>query len=382
MAGLLATCFALVIAEISILAGIGIILAAFTCGHLGMKDWSSGRKLIGGLFCAFAAIIGLSAAGLTLAGTECWQDAATEAALEECRNNDATATASIQRMSFMALILLFANPILGWLLRKRLQAPGSFAARYGTTEVTKISNRWFTKEKAFETFVIEELSHAGISERQLYEWICDVRGIAPERFDSGARYDRKARELLEEAPWQSVYDLVERCWPFVGYLYKEHFERRVNEHLRDAQVGWLFANAHWTRVGDEIGEENFQRAADACNKLGAEDARRDLENAWKLCNELGEGYKKEAVASATRALERIVQERTGHAGVNLNRIKWDGPSSPHEKIRGVINSLYSYSSDQARHANKGANIAAKDAHFVVSVCTILVIYLAEECHNQ
>lgn len=141
-----------------------------------------------------------------------------------------------------------------------------------------------------------------------------------------------------------MYDLVERCWPFLGFLHKDHFERRVNEYLREAQVGWIFESGKWTRVGDEVGERNLQRAVDACEEVGAPDARTDLVNAWKLCNELGEGYEKDAVGAATRALERIVQDRTNQPNVNLNRIRWEGFDIPHKKLRGVINTLYSYSS--------------------------------------
>lgn len=377
ISGILATGFAFAAAGAPTIGVLGVLVAAVACGMLGVTDWSLGRKLPGGLFCAFAVFLFLLGAGMVLAEDECRRETRSEAAMAKCRDVAAAASTQMRRISGVTLLLLLINPMIGWGYRERLQKPGTFAARYGGQEQTKIPNRWFSKEKDFEVFVLEELDHAGITGRQRYEWICDVRGLAPERYDGGARYDWKARQLLNDAPWQSVYDLVERCWPILGFLHRGHFERRVNEYLRGAQVGWVFGDGKWTRIGDDIGTANLERAADACEELGAEDALRDLRNAWKLCNELGEGYEKDAVASATRALERIVQERTGQSEVNLNRIKWEAPNVPHEKLRGVINTLYSYSSDQARHANQGAVISAKDAHFVVSVVAILISYLAQ-----
>ncbi|MCY4557699.1 MAG: hypothetical protein OXF79_15215 [Chloroflexi bacterium] len=378
LAGILAAGFSLAIAQISSLAGLCMLLAVGACGLLGIKDWSSGRKPVGSLFGIFAVVLFFLVAGITLAGPECRQEAATEAAMEVCREIDVTAQTHIRRLSGITLLLLFANPLLGCFFRQRLHTPSKFAAEFGEQEPSKVAKRWFSKEKGFETFVLEELGDAGIADRLRYEWVCDVRGVAPERYDSGARYDWKARDLLADAPWQSVYDLVERCWPVLGFLHKEHFERRVNEYLREEQVGWVFANGKWSRVGDEIGEENLQKAAEACEEVGAPDARIDIMNAWKLCNELGEGYEKDAVVAATRALERIVQDRTNQPSTNLNRIKWQGPNIPHEKLRGVINTLYSYSSEQARHAHEEASITAGDAHLVVSISAILIVYLTEK----
>ena len=376
--GVVAAGFALAIAQISTLAGLGMLVAAIACGLTGIKDWGSGRKLMGGLFGAFAILLFFLGAGVTLEESECRKEATTEAAREKCQEAAATDAGYIRRFSGLTLFLLFANPILGCFFRQRLHTASTFAEQFGVRESTKLPNRWFSKEKDFEAFVLEELEHAGITGRQRYEWVCDVRGVAPERHDDGARYDWKAHDMLSDAPWHSVYELVARCWPVLGFLHKDHFERRVNEYLRDAQIGWTLKAGKWARVGDEIEEDSIQKAANACEDMRAKDARTDLEKAWRLCNTLGEGYEKDAVVAAIRALERVAQGRTNQQGVSLNRIKWEDRGVPHQKLRGVINNLYSYSSDQARHANQGAAVTARDAHFVIGICTSLIIYLSEE----
>ena len=210
--------------------------AVGACGLLGIKDWSSGRKPVGGLFGIFAVVLFFLVAGVTLAGSECRQEAATEAAMEVCREVDATAGTHIRRLSGITLLLLFANPLLGCLLRQRLHTPSKFAAQFGEQQPLKVPNRWFSKEKGFEAFVLEELEAAGIAERQRYEWVCDVRGVAPERYDSDARYDWKARDLLADAPWQSVYDLVERCWPVLGFPAQRAF-RTTRERVSSSRTG-------------------------------------------------------------------------------------------------------------------------------------------------
>ena len=378
LAGLTASGFSFVTATVPSLAVLSFMVAAGACFLLGIKDHSAGQKLLGISLCIFAVLLFFLVAGIGLSVSECREGATTDAAMKDCHDLDVSAASHIRRLSGFTLLVLVVSPIFGLISKQRLHTPSTFALQFGEQEPSKVPNRWYSKEKGFEEFVLKELERAGITGRQRYEWICDVRGMEPERLDGGERYDRKASTLLENAPWQSAYDLIERCWPSLGFLHKDHFARRVNEHLREAQVGWIFEHGKWTRVGDEIGTQNLQRASDACEALDADDARRDIRNAWDLCNTLGEGYEKDAVASAMRALERIVQARTNQPNVNLNRVRWEGPDIPHEKLRGVINTLYSYSSDQARHANEGAVITAKEAHFTVNVAAILIMYLAED----
>ena len=131
------------------------------------------------------------------------------------------------------------------------------------------------------------------------------------------------------------------------------------------------------RVGDEIGAGTIEAAAKTCEAVDLDDGRNDVENAWRLCNSANGGYERDAVSAATRALEGMVQKRTGQPGVSLNRIRGLDTVVQHEKLRGMIQSLYSYSSDQARHAKEGAAITSKDAHFTVSVVAALISYLGD-----
>ena len=374
LTGIIASGFSFVIANLPSFAALGLMVAAGACFFVGVKDFSSGRKALAVMTCLFAAFIFLLSVGIGTAPLTSITTPDNEATMK----NDDNIDAFVRLLSGSILLFMVANPIFGMTLRQRLHAPSNFATQFGEQEPAKVPNRWYSKEKGFEEFVLKEMERAWITGRQRYEWVCDVRGIEPERLDGGESYDRKAGTLLDNAPWHSVYDLIERCWPSLGFLHKDHFARRVNEYLREEQVGWVFEHGKWARVGDQIGTQNLERAADACEALGADDARKDIENAWGLCNALGEGYEKEAVASAMRALERVVQARTNQPNANLNRIRWEGPDIPHKKLRGVINTLYSYSSDQARHANEEAVVTAKDAHFTVSVAAILIVYLAEE----
>ena len=359
------------------IAWICMIVASFASLSLGAKDWSSGRKLAGVGSHLMALILLLAAGGSAIGLEECLERPDIEAAMAKCRSIELAASQLIRPATGISFLWYVLNPFLWHGTSKRLRRPGRFVTQHGVEVEAKKPTRWFSKERRFEEFVLKELEQAGIGERQRYEWGCDVREIAPEAHDGGTRYEWKASSLLADAPWHSVYELVERCVPAIGFLHRDHFVRRVNEYLREAEIGWIFENGNWTRVGDEIGRANLAAAHSACSTLRTEDAAKDLENAWKLCNQPGGGYEKDAVAAAMRALERVVQNRTEQGGISLNRIKWEGPNVPHDKLRGTINTLYSYSSDQARHANQGAAVSAKDAHLVVSIAGALIVYLTD-----
>lgn len=372
----IASAVAFVSASVVSVAGLSAMVAAFASFSLGQKDWGSGRKFAGVLSCLFALFLFLAGSGF-MDLRECFEIPDTEAAMAECQSLQLSLSHGIRRVSGISFFWFVLNPFLWHDASNRLRRPGTFTAQHGVEEETKKPTRWSDKEKGFEKFVLKELERAGIGARRRYEWVCDVRNIAPETHDGGTRYEWEASRQLTDAPWYSVYQLVEQCAPAIGFLHRDHFVRRINEHLREAQIGWMFENGNWARVGDEIGDANLAAACSASSALGTEDAAKDLENAWKLCNQPGGGYEKDAVTAAMRALERIVQDRTGQHGTVLYRIKWQGPNAPHKMLRGVINTLYRYSSDQARHANEGAAVTAKDAHFVVSVAGALIVYLSD-----
>ncbi len=375
----LACAAAFVTANAGALAGVFMLVGLLASISLGAKDWSSGRKQAG--FGSYSiALFLFIAASSTISPNECLNGPNTEAAVAECQSIKLAGSKLIRLITGIALLWYVLNPFLRHDGSKKLRRGGTFVTQHGVEVEAKKPTRWFLKEKGFEQFIQRELEHAGIGERQLYEWVCDVRGIAPETHDGGSRYKWKTSSLLAAAPWHSVYELVEQCVPAIGFLHREHFVRRVNEYLREAKIGWVFENEGWTRVGDEIGRESNAAAHRACLALGTEDAAKDLENAWRLCNQLGGGFEKDAVTAAMRALERVAQNRAEQDGVTLNRIKWEGPDIPHEKLRGTMNTLYSYSSDQARHANEDATVSAKDAHLVVSVAAALIVYLADQNH--
>ena len=375
-AGATASCFVVLVAGAPALAALGIMVTAGACLFLGIKDGSSGHKVTGWAYGIGAGFLFLVGSSVGLAGGECRKTAETEGAVAACAEVDAEATAWMRRTGGLSLLLVLTNPIIGWLGRERLRDPGSFSRQFVDNEPRPAPNRWFEKEKGFETFVLEELAQSGVGKRQIYEWVCEIREVAPETHGD-ERYEDKAANVLASGEWHCVYALIERCWPLLGMLHRDHFARRVNDYLREAQIGWMMNDGEWERLGDEIGAGTIESAASACAVAGVEDARSDLENAWKLCNSTKGGYEKDAVSAATRALEGMVQERSGQPGVSLTRIKGLNTIVHHEKLRGAIQSLYSYSSDQARHAKKGSVITRKDAYFTVMVAAALVSYLGD-----
>ena len=376
-AGAAASCFVVLAAGAPALAALGMVVTAGAFLFLGMKDASSGRRVTGWSYGIGAACLFLMGYGIGLAGTECRERAETAGAVAACAEVDEEAAGWMRRAGGLCLLFALVNPVLGWLRRDKLRDPGSFSRQFADKEPRRAPNRWFEKERHFEAFVLGELGQSGVGKRQIYEWVCEVRGITPEAHVDD-RYESKAADVLARGEWHCVYELIERCWPLLGVLHKDHFARRVNDYLREAQIGWALRRGEWERVGDEVGEGTVEAGTNACEARGVQDARRDLENAWRLCNSTRGGYERDAVSAATRALEGMVQERTGQPGVSLSRIRGLNKVVQHEKLRGAIHSLYSYSSDQARHAKEGATITRKDAYVTVMIAAALISYLGDQ----
>ena len=370
------SCFTLVAASSQGFAAFGMLAGAYSCFAMGLKDGSSGKKLRGTVYGIWAACLFFIAAGIGLSQGPCptKEESSEEAAA--CAESRRNATAVTLKIGGACLLSVLLSPLMGWTSREKLRAPGSFSRQFVPDAPTEPPDRWYDKEARFETFVLEELARAGVGERQRYEWVCETRGMAPEPYGN-ENYGHKAESVLDGGEWHCVYELIERCWTHLGLLHRDHFSQRVNEYLLKARIGWRFEKGEWERIGDEIADAAVRTAVHASDAAGAQDVSGAIDKAWQMCNIAKGGYEKDAVTAAMRALEGIVQRRTGQPKTSLSRIKGLDTVVPDEKLRTAIRALYGYSSEQARHANQDATITRNEAHLIVVVAAALTTYLAE-----
>ena len=230
--------FALLIAAFPWWATFGLFATVWACLCLGIKDVSSGRKVVGWSYGILAAIIFTLVSGAGFRKTRCMNNPETENAGIPCAEVDEVTSELIRITSGMTLLFVLINPMLGWIGREKLRNPGKFTLEFGDKEPAKAPNRWFEKEQEFETFVLNELAQSGVGKRQTYEWVCKSRGITPE-IHGDERYEAKSANVLAKGDWHCVYTLIERCWALLGVLHKDHFERRINDYLRESQIGWV-----------------------------------------------------------------------------------------------------------------------------------------------
>lgn len=367
----------LVVVDIAPLAGLFLLASCLFAANVGIKDWSSGRKLFGLTSHGLALLLFLFAGSTTIELDVCSEYYMRENSPEECRKFEESRSDNLRIIAGLCLLWFLFNPLLSSVYLAKPRRLGEFSQQFATTDHSFVPTRWYDKDADFEIFVLEEFSKGGIGSRRLYEWVCDVRGLEPEAYDSSVHYEHEASRLLRQAPWYSVYDLIQSCWPLLGYLNKDHFAKRVNEYLRSASLGWQFVDGSWNKVGDEVGTQNIMTAQNVCSDVGLEDAAEDLGKAWSFCNQPNPGLKKDAISAAMRALERVVQNHANQDGVSLNRIRWPADNSPHESLRGAINSLYRWSSEQARHAKEGSNIREPDAELIVHISAALIRYIVQ-----
>ena len=243
------------------------------------------------------------------------------------------------------------------------------------------AERWWDKERNLEEFVLRELEREGVKEAEIYEWVCAAIQMTPSQLGLDDSYAREASRILGDAEWTVVYVLVESAVRVLTKQKAERFRARVNEHLRSEKIGWELDEDGWNRIGDP----SFiliEQAVEEARTDGRDDAAEDLEASWRFLQSHQNANWKEALSSAMRSLEATVQDFTGSGDVNFTRIRWPQTYEIAPQLKGAVQSLYSYCSGVARHANATADIPAPQAAMVVALAAAMSTYLRQVKREQ
>ena len=354
-----------------------LMVIAIAGAMAGGKEWGSGRKLVGLVWFVLGLILFLISGGYGFMADECRRAAKDATEMAICSKQSLEwpdETGKQLALMILALAVVTTAKRKGESDRRKTN---SFVERHSIERDTLRPERWYTKERDFERFVLAEFTTAKVGERQQYEWLCDVTDHTPEPHDLESDYRRKCVDMLSTTPWHSVYEMVERGYSEVGFLHAEEFTSRINDYLRDNRVGWRLETGSWTKVGDEVGEGIVAESASAAARGGCSDSSEDIATAWELVGTVGRGNEKEAVVRAIRGLEGVMQETQGSRGQRLDRISLPECGEEHEQLNKVKNSLYRYASEMARHAKEGSKITKNEAAFVVTISAGLVRFLLE-----
>lgn len=192
--------------------------------------------------------------------------------------------------------------------------------------------------------------------------------------------DGEVRDLIDNAPWYKVYDLIETLYQQMAASPLEDrqlcFEDDVNDYFIERGIGWKLSNGEVQYRGPE----GFDLAVSAAQKTvwdaGLPTAAEELNRAIKDLSRRPEPDHTGAVQHAMAALE-CVARHFGESKDTLGDLVRRNPDLMPKPLDQVVVKLWGFTSECGRHLREGLAPLAEEAEFVVGASAILASYLTK-----
>lgn len=191
----------------------------------------------------------------------------------------------------------------------------------------------------------------------------------------------EVRNLIEQAPWFFVYDLMEMI--YARLLEKDGldtsrattFAEKLNRVFRKKGVGWQLADGLIQVRGPEVFEHALSTAVELAAATSREVARKELHEALRDLSRRPEAELTGAIQHAMAALECVARDITGQPNLTLGEwLKRNQQAFP-PPIGLAVEKLWGYTSEYGRHVREGKPPTFEEAEMVVGIAGSLTVYL-------
>jgi hypothetical protein len=217
-----------------------------------------------------------------------------------------------------------------------------------------------------------------LKREKLREAVCN---LLQKRSDSNnwsdGNIEREARNLLDEAPWYRVYDLVEDLakLPFIN---QERFTREINRYFFTNGIGWqLNASGEVVYRGDEGFDRIVADAYETERAQGHLTASRELHEAIKDLSRRPVPDTTGAVQHAMASLECVARDVTSQHSLTLGDWVKQNRQNIGAPLDKAIESMWGFTSNHGRHLSEGKECSDEEAELIVGFAAALGAYLSK-----
>lgn len=220
--------------------------------------------------------------------------------------------------------------------------------------------------------------HGGLGPDGMRDAVCEVLLKLPDPDNWSAEpVKNEVYELIDGAPWYSVYDIAEHLYEAVGEgdytnARQPEFERRLNYLFREHGVGWQMKAGVIVARGSEPFELATGGAAQIMRDAGTPTAANELHEALKDISRRPAADVTGAIQHAMAALECVAREVDGSTdtlGKIIGRLRFPPP------LDTALHKLWGFASEQGRHIQEGREPRFEEAELVVTVASAVSVYL-------
>ena len=185
-------------------------------------------------------------------------------------------------------------------------------------------------------------------------------------------------KILENCPWNRIYDLIEYFDSKLTSANKIKFEKEINEYFVEKGIGWKLINGVLESRGEEAFEEKIAEAVEILGTANYTTSKNEISEALRDMSKRPEADITGAIQHSLAALECLSREITGDKKSTLGKLINDNPDIVPSPLNMVISKLYGFASEQGRHLKEGKVPDFEEAELVVHLCASLCVYLVKK----
>ncbi len=200
----------------------------------------------------------------------------------------------------------------------------------------------------------------------------------PSNWSERPNIEGEVHQLIEQAAWFYVYDLIEIL--FASRLVPdpagaEQFAQKINHAFRRKGVGWQLIDGQIHIRGAEIFEQSIRTAVVLAERSGRLSARGELQESLRDLSRRPDAELTGAIQHAMAALECVARDVTGDQTLTLGEWLKKNPKVFPAPLTVAVEKLWGYTSEYGRHIREGRLTTYDEAELVVGLSGALAVYL-------
>lgn len=255
-----------------------------------------------------------------------------------------------------------------------------FSERHGIqTPDAPITIRYEAPDN-FREAVIAFAYRVGHSANGLRDLLCDMLGAFPDRNNwSEPNVASEVETRICDAPWNSVYDFAEEIYNDDSRNFRleqaNRYQSDLNKFFRQHGFGWQMINGQIEFRGEADVELNLLRAVSHAEEQGLTTIPRAFLLARAALSSRPNPNTRDAINNSVGALEAAARHVSGDASSTLGDLVKFQPNLFPGALRRMVEGLWGFASEEARHVSEGREPRLEDAELLVGIAASITTYV-------
>jgi len=184
---------------------------------------------------------------------------------------------------------------------------------------------------------------------------------------------------IRQCEWFKIYDIIEAIYAYFVERRPDaarEFEESINQYFRETGIGWMLTEGMIEVRGADSFEVTVRGAISSLEASGRPTARNELHEALLDLSRRPDPDITGAVQHAMAALECVARDVSGDPQLSLGQVVQRHSQLLPRPIDEVVQKLWGYASEMARHLREGRVVSFEEAVLMVELSAAVCNYLS------